>query len=117
MDSDYELQLVALGLCLASPKLLGLVTHESFDEPEIARLIASLKEKALGDKKPSNADRWFEKRNVAVNGSVSESVLETVKLHARWRRAVKLSQGMAAGGKVFPREEYIERLKKEADKL
>lgn len=114
---DYEMQLVALGLCLASPKLLASVGPEAFDDPELSRLIGRLKEKALGEKKDSNADQWFTRRKLEVNGSISESILESVKLHARFRRAEKLASTMLLGAKALNREEYIERLKAEAEKL
>lgn len=117
MDSDYELQLVALGLCLASPKLLALVDRECFHDSEISRLITSLKETALGERRLSNADQWFAKRKVDISGSVSESILESVRKYARFKRAVKLAHEMALGGKTFSRDEYIDRLKKEAEKL
>ena len=100
-----EHQLIALGILLASPKLLATMKPSDFADAELGGLVNSLLTWAAGGKEIAEA--WFQKRGIGLSDGIATGILEAVTLDAKYKRGMDYVTAMALGGRIKNRDEWI----------
>lgn len=92
-DSDshvtpqYELQLVAVGILLAKPALLDVMSPEDFRDGELNALVGMLKVLDNGERK-LELRAWLNNKGCKYDGNAVETVLDRVRLDGRYGKAL-----------------------------
>lgn len=117
-DAALNLQLVALGACLASRPTLSVARPQDFTDGTISRLVATLQAAVVAQ---TPGDQVGELRTflrelcnceTLPNMTAIASIFEQLHLDAAHREAVKIATEMANGGRMASKRQYIETLQK-----
>ena len=100
-----EHQLIALGILLASPKLLATMKPSDFADAEIGGLVNSLLTWTVGGK--ATAEAWFAQRGIDMADGIASGLLAAVALDAKYKRGLEYVTAMALGGRLKGRDEWI----------
>lgn len=112
---ERDLELLALGACLANKAYLAKIEPAWFTESGIAGAIERMK----AGEKQYVIDLLSSKLGVTtVAENPMDAALAQMQLNTRYRAGMKLVQGLAVGEAGVPsRQVWIETLKKEVEKL